>query len=469
MNSNFYRILFLSFLCGIGLFAQPLSCHAGVDERRVALRDSVLQLITGAKQVQEEILITKWGAKGDGKSDCLPAFKKAFKWASKHGGARVVVPSGTYFLRGPLHLVSNLTIELQEGATLKFTPDPKCYPMVSTSWEGTFLYNYSPFIYGRGLHDISIVGKGTIDGNAMTTFATWRSKQKAGQQKSRTMNNEGVDMESRVFGDGYYLRPHLLQLYECKNITLEGVKFVNSPFWCVHLLKSENIICRGLRYDAKLVNNDGIDPECSRNILIEDVHFDNGDDNIAIKSARNRDGWTVAMPTENIVIRHCHFKGLHAVVLGSEMSSGVRNVFVEDCDYAGYCKRGIYMKTNPDRGGFIHNVFVNNCKFGNVEDLFYITSMYAGEGQGNTHFTDISDIHVDGLSCQQASAAAIVLQGTKAKPIRNVTFSRVEVGEAKIGMSIDDAPDVSFTECHIGGKAGTPTQITDKDKIFEKQ
>ena len=157
------------------------------------------------------------------------------------------------------------------------------------------------------------------------------------------------------------------------------------------------------------------------------------------------------------------------MVIGSEMSSGVRNVFVENCDYAGYCKRGIYVKTNPDRGGFVKNLYVNNCKFGNVEDLFYITSMYAGEGQKSKYFSDISDIYVDGLSCQQASAAAIVLQGTGAKPIRRVEFRNVEVGEAKIGMSIDQAPEVSFSNCHIGGKAGTPTQVTAKDRIFEKK
>lgn len=140
----------------------------------------------------------------------------------------------------------------------------------------------------------------------------------------------------------------------------------------MHLLKSENIICRGLRYDAKLVNNDGIDPECSRNILIEDIEFNNGDDNVAIKSGRDNDGWTHGSPSENIVIRNCRFKGLHAVVIGSEMSAGVRNVFVENCTYGGYCKRGIYIKTNPDRGGFVNNLYVKNCEFDEVEDLFML-------------------------------------------------------------------------------------------------
>jgi polygalacturonase len=152
-------------------------------------------------------------------------------------------------------------IDLQEGAVLKFAPDAKYYPMVNTSWEGTFLYNHSPFIYGYQVENVAITGKGTIDGNAMTTFATWRPKQKPAQLLSRQQNHEEVPIVQRKFGQGQWLRPQLIQLYQSKNITLEGVKIINSPFWCIHLLKSENIICRRLRYDAKLVNNDGIDPE----------------------------------------------------------------------------------------------------------------------------------------------------------------------------------------------------------------
>ena len=340
--------------------------------------------------------------------------------------------------------------------------------MVKTSWEGTFLQNYSPFIYGYGLSNVSIIGKGTIDGNAATTFATWRKDQKKAQQLSRKMNHEEVAVAQRNFGEGSWLRPHLIQFFNCKNITLSDFFITNSPFWCVHLLKSENIICRGLRYDAKLVNNDGIDPECSRNILIEDICFNNGDDNVAIKSGRDNDGWTMGTPSENIIIRNCHFKGLHAVVIGSEMSAGVRNVFVENCDYAGYCKRGIFVKTNPNRGGFVENLYVRNCVFDEVEDLFYITSMYAGEGLDDNHFTTVRNVYVENMRCRKARAAGIVLQGTVAKPISNVTFKNVDIADVKNALSMDNTEGVSFTGCHLGGKAGVPTQITAKDKIFEK-
>ncbi len=436
-----------------------------IQSRRIALRDSILGTVTGATVGEHTVSITDFGAKGDGVSDCCKAFEKAMRKADRTpGGIKITVPEGTYFMRGPLTLTSNVCIDLAEGATLKFDPDPSRYPLVNTSWEGTFLYNYSPMIYGYGLENVAITGKGTIDGNAMSTFATWKKLQKAGQKLSRDMNHSAMDISSRVFGDGFWL----LQLYQCKGVTLEGVKIINSPFWCVHLLKSENIICRSLRYDAKLINNDGIDPECSRNILIEDIHFDNGDDNIAIKSGRDNDGWTHGSPTENIVIRNCHFKGLHAVVIGSEMSGGVRNIVIEDCDYAGYCKRGIYVKTNPDRGGFVENIFVNNCTFGDVEDLFYVTSMYAGEGLDNNRFSTIRGIYVDGLRCDKASAAALVVQGTIEKPVSDVVLSHVEAGEAKIGVSFSNTTGVMMNDCHIGGTAGVPTQVTAKDRIFDR-
>lgn len=431
--------------------------------------DSFLKEITGAAKPEKTYDITKYGARGDGKKDCKPAFDKIMKTARKKGGAHIVVPAGVYLLKGPLHLADNVCLELQEGSVLRFSPEPHLYlPAVKTSWEGTYLYNYSPFIYGCGLKNVSIVGKGVIDGNCAETFATWKSLQKPGQMRSRDMNHQGAPVEDRRFGEGDYLRPQLIQLYNCKGITIEDVFITNSPFWCIHLLNSENIVCRGIRFDAKLVNNDGIDLECSRNVLIEDVHFNNGDDNVAIKSGRDNDGWTLGQPSENIIVRNCHFKGLHAVVIGSEMSAGVQNVFVENCDYAGYCKRGLYIKTNPDRGGFVKNIYVNNCVFDEVEDLLYVTSMYAGEGLDNNHFTEIDNLYVNGIRCRKVRQSALVLQGTPQKPIRNVRLQNIEVGECKNAMSFENTEPVMISNCFIGGKVGVPTQAAAKDKLFEK-
>ena len=473
MKHNRIILLSLLSLCSMSLFATE---HWGkvIDERH----DSILAVTTGAVQcrtdarAQKSMLITAFGAKSsdDGRqTDCKPAFDKAMRKAVRtKGGLRIIVPKGKWFVKGPIHLVSNITLELKKGSTLLFSDDPKDYlPMVKTSWEGNFCHNHSPFIYGYRLENVAIVGEGTIDGNCANTFPAWRKNQNKDQQTLRSQCHNNIPYAERKFGEGHMLRPHLIQLFECRNITLEGVFITNSPFWCVHLLKSENVICRRLRYDAKLVNNDGIDPEMSRNILIEDIDFNNGDDNVAIKAGRDNDGWKEACPSENIIIRNCRFKGLHGVVVGSEMSAGVRNVFVEDCSYGGYNKRALYMKTNPNRGGFIHDIYFRNCEFGEVEDLFYITSMYAGEGADDNKFTDIHDIYIKDIKAKKVKNAAIVLQGTEVKPLCRISFQRINVEECKIGFSSVNAPDVKLTDCNLGGTINSaPSQASIHDKLF---
>lgn len=469
MKKTFITLLFTMMV------AAPTLAYDGAIQQR---HDSILALITGAQSQQASAtkqpqkLITAFGGKGNGTFDCMPAFRKAMKQAQKSGnGLHIVVPKGEWFVKGPIHLVSNVTIELQEGATLKFSSNPKDYlPAVRTSWEGTFCQNYSPFIYGYGLRNVAIIGKGCIDGNCSETFPSWKQRQKDDLMLSRQYNHTGTPIDQRNFGDGNFLRPHLIQLFDCQDVTLKDVFITNSPFWCVHLLRCENIICSGLRYDAKLVNNDGIDPEMTRNLLIENIMFNNGDDNVAIKAGRDNDGWrTDSRPSENIIVRNCHFKGLHGIVIGSEMSAGVQNVFVENCTYAGYTKRGLYIKTNPNRGGFVRDIYFQDVEFGEVEDLFYITSMYAGEGADDNHFTDIEDIHMCNIKCKKANNAAIILQGTAVKPLRNISFDNICVDECKIGFSSVNTLDVNLRNCALGGKVDTaPSQVTAKDKLFER-
>lgn len=459
------------------------------DEAIQARHDSILRLITGAPsqhpsaQAQTIKPITAFGAKAGGIKNCKPAFDRAMRAASRQPqGLHIVVPAGDWFVKGPIHLVSNVTLELQEGARLLFSPNAEDYPMVRTSWEGSFCQNYSPMIYGFQLQNVAIIGRGTIDGNCSATFPLWRNEQKSDQQQLREQDHTEVSIDQRQYGPEHQLRPHLIQLFGCEDVTLSGLFITNSPFWCVHLLHCQNVICRGLRYDAKLVNNDGIDPEMTRNLLIEEIDFDNGDDNVAIKAGRDNDGWgdnlAIApqgleelyrpQPTENIIIRNCRFKGLHGLVIGSEMSAGVRNVFVEDCQSRGYNKRALYVKTNPNRGGFVHDIYFQNCQFDEVEDLFYITSMYAGEGADDNHFTDVHDIHIDRVSARKVRNAAIVLQGTEAKPLKNISFHDINVQEAKIGFSSMHAPGVTLSNCNLGGTVNSaPSQASQADKVFE--
>ncbi|MDA3878960.1 MAG: glycoside hydrolase family 28 protein [Prolixibacteraceae bacterium] len=441
------------------LFIGFSSCNNKKDSGEVQVTiDQIIDQITEPEITGESLLLSDFGAKGDTVSDNKQAFDKAINTLKQQGGGRLIVSKGVYQVNGSIHLISNMELHLEEGAILKFGSNPSDYlPVVKTSWEGTFLYNYSPFIYAIGCENIAITGKGTIDGESENTWQLWKEKQGDSQQLSRDMNHKRTPIEERIFGEGHYLRPHLIQFFDCKNIKVENIKMEDSPFWCLHLLRCENVTVRGVRYDAHNKNNDGIDPEMTRNVLIEDVYFNNGDDNVAIKAGRDDDGRASEVGSENIVVRNCHFQGLHALVIGSEMSAGVQNVFVKDCTFGGDLKRGIYLKSNPDRGGFIRNLYVENVDFGKTEDCIYITSYYHNEGEG--HQTDISNIHFTNITCKKATGTAIVIQGFPEKKVRDVYFTNVEIKKAKNALSMENAENIVMSDVLIGKLATSPTYV----------
>lgn len=403
------------------------------------------------------ILVTVLGAKGDSISDAKPAFDKAMLLCKKNNGGTIVVPKGVYMLNGPIHFVSNVNLLIEKGAKIKFSDNPKNYlPMVQTSWEGTFIYNYSPLLYAYNCTNIAITGEGTIDGEGSKVWNSFKAKEGADKMLTREMNHANVPIVERKFGDRHFLRPQLIQFFKCKNILVENIKIEDAPFWCLHLLKSQSITVRGLKYKAFNKNNDGIDPEYAKDVLIENITFDNADDNIAIKAGRDHEGRANSeTPSENIVIRNCNFKGLHGVVLGSEMSAGIKNIYIENNKTVGYLKRGIYFKTNADRGGFIKNIYVRNLQLDEVEDCIYITANYMGEGKDFP--SEVADVFFTNISCNKASESAIIIQGYEKKKVRNIFLDTIEVKSAKNGMTITNTENVSINEVIIGEKAITPT------------
>ena len=408
------------------------------------------------------VSITKFGAKGDSVTNNKRAFSKAMKALEKRKGGTLVVPKGVYTVNGPIHFVSNVNLKIEEGAKIRFGSNPEDYPLVLTSWEGTMLYNHSPLIYGNNLENIAITGQGTIDGEGGGDWAKWKALEGKDKLLSREMNHTGVPEEERIFGKGHYLRPQFIQFVNSKNILIEDVTIEDSPFWCVHLLKCKSATLRGLKYNSHNHNNDGIDAEYSSDILIEDITFDNADDNIAIKAGRDHEGRVNSdTPSENIVIRNNRFKGLHGVVIGSEMSAGVQNIYVDNCKAWGYLKRGIYFKTNPDRGGFIRNVFIDDFELQTVEDAFYITANYHGEGAGFN--SKISDVFISNVTCEEATGTAVVIQGFEESKVENVKLKNIHIKKAKNAISISNSKDILFEEVIIGVEATVPTNVSGKE------
>ncbi|MEN3323151.1 glycoside hydrolase family 28 protein [Mariniflexile soesokkakense] len=437
-------------------------CLQNIQSQNMFNKDSIIKTIENRISLPTipdyTINVTKLGAKGDGVKNCKQAFDKAMKACSKQKGGTIVVPKGVYRLNGPIHFVSHVKLYLEEGAKIVFGSNPEDYPLVLTSWEGTTLYNYSPMIYGINVEDVAISGKGIIDGEGNGLWATWKALEEKGKLLSREMNHNQTPVKERIFGEGFYLRPQLVQFVNSKNILIEDVKIEDSPFWCVHLLKSKGITLRGLKYDAHNKNNDGLDIEQSSEVLIENIDFNNADDNIAIKAGRDDDGRNSNIPSENIVIRNCRFKGLHALVIGSEMSAGVKNVFAYNSEASGYLKRGIYIKTNSDRGGYIKDVYADTIKFGDVEDAIYMTSNYHGEGSG-LYPSKISNIALSNISFETVSNTAIVIEGYPKFKVENVSLDHISIKSAKNGMTLTDTENVTFNEVVIGEKQGVPSAV----------
>ena len=431
---------------------------------------SILARIRPPKFPARDFPITDFGARAGGEFDNTEAIRKAVEACNRAGGGRVVVPAGT-FLTGAIHLKSNVNLHVSEGATLRFSADPARYlPLVFTRYEGTELMNYSPLIYAFEQQNIAVTGKGTLDGGASDdNWWKWarrgpngaRSPQHEDVQRLRDMAEKGVPVSQRVFGQGHYIRPPFIQPYRSRNILIEGVTIINSPFWEVHPVLSQNVTVRGLNVNTHGPNNDGCDPESSKDVLIEDCVFDTGDDCIAIKSGRDEDGRRVAVPSENIIIRNNVMKDGHGgVVIGSEISGDVRNVFVEDCKMdSPNLDRALRFKSNARRGGVMENVFFRNVEVGRVaEAVLTIDLIYFNE-QG-PHRPVVRNVHIENVTSRSSPRVMWVVgfPGAIIDDIhfRNCTFRGVETAEVVNHAGSFSFDNVTVEPVKKGRSANSP-------------
>lgn len=398
--------------------------------------------------------IADYGANPDTSFNSLPAVQAAINDCNLNGGGKVIVPKGSYLLKGSIMLKSHVNLHLEEGARLEFSTDPNDYlPMVLTKWEGTECYNYSPFIYSYQSTNVALTGKGEIDGNGALVFNTWKNKEKPAMDRLRQMGNDSIPVYERQFGEGYYLRPCMIQFFGCNNVLVEDVKIYDSPFWIIHPVYCNNVIVRGVYIDSDNYNNDGCDPESSTNVLIENVKFNVGDDGIAIKSGRDQDGWRIGQATENVIIRNCHF-ARWAITIGSEMSGGVRNIFIEDCKIDS-CRNGIYFKSNLDRGGFFENLYMRNieadiCLWGMVN----FRTDYHGYRGGN-YPTQFRNITIENIKCNRVDSVAIMANGVPEAKLYDITLRNIEVKSAPKATQMKNVVNLKLENVVVNGKTIT--------------
>jgi polygalacturonase len=418
----------------------------------------------------QNFVITQFGAVGDGKTDCTRAIANTIATASAFGGGRVIVPPGVY-ATGPIHLDNRINLHLEEGATLAFIPEPERYlPLVFTRWEGMEFMGLSPLIYALEKTDVAITGKGVLDGGADDTHwwpwkGEWKGKfgdspstQQAARERLMAEVEAGVPPEQRKYGVDAYLRPPFIQIYRSENVLVEGVTINRSPFWLINPVLCNSVTIRSVTCQSKGPNSDGCDPESCNNVLIEDCVFDTGDDCIAIKSGRNADGRRINVASQNILVSRCEMRAGHGgVVMGSEMSGGIRNVFVEQCNMSSPdLDRGIRIKTNALRGGGVQNLNVRDLEIGTVGDLLVINFHYE-EGENGPFLPQVRNIDIRDVHCAR-SQRLMDVRGFARAPVQNVRLSNITVDHAAGASHIEHLEGLVLDNVRVNGSPVTSEQ-----------
>jgi polygalacturonase len=412
--------------------------------------------------------VARYGAVGDGKADCTAAIARAIAECAAAGGGQVNVPAGIFFT-GPVHLKSNVNLHLSADSTLLFTRDTRRYlPAVYTRWEGVECMNYSALIYADRQENLAVTGTGIIDGQAdCEHWWPWKGRTNCGwheglpnQEKARNrlfdMGAKDVPVAERVFGEGDYLRPCSIQICHSKNVLIEGVTIRNSPMFEINPVLCANVTVRGVKIASRGPNNDGCDPDSCTDVLIEDCSFETGDDCIAIKSGRNRDGRRVAVPSQNIIVRGCQMKDGHgALTVGSEMSGGVRNVFAENCRLnSPELNQAFRFKTNAMRGGAIEHIFFRNIVIGQVSGAVLQVDFLYEEGEQGPERPTVSDIDIRDVTCEK-SEYALQLRGFGSSPIRDVRLENCTFNQIARPNVLEHVEGLKLTNVIINGKPAT--------------
>lgn len=427
--------------------------------------------------------ILEHGAVADGTTKCTAAFAKAIAACGLAGGGRVLVPKGTY-VTGPITLHSNVDLHLAEGATVNFSKDRDDYPLVVTDYEGEQAVRAASPIMGTDLRNVSITGDGTFDGQGevwrpvkkkKVTEDSWRSliasggavdsagaiwyptaAAMTGIEVAQKLRERAVPLRAEDYLPARdALRPNMVKLTRCKNVVLDGPTFRNSGAWNVHLLLCENVEIRHVTIlnDWNAQNGDALDMDSCRNVTVTDSLFDAGDDAICIKSGKNEAGRARGVPCENVSISNCTvLHGHGGVVIGSEMSGGVRNVHVTNCLFKG-TDIGLRFKTTRGRGGVVENVDVSNIVMYDIRtEAISINMYYWIEGQPKPEPVSertpaFRDFRIANVVCHGANRA-LEVRGLPEMPVERISLENVRL-KAKRGAMLDDCKDVTLSGVHL--------------------
>ena len=461
-----------------------------------------------------QVDIRDFGAKADGETLNTEAINNAIKAVSEKGGGKVVIPEGLW-LTGPVVLQNNVNLHVEKNALVLFSGDADLYPLVRTSFEGLDMLRCQSPISAMNAENIAITGYGVLDGSGDSWRPVKRNKMTDGQWKSLLKSGGVVDESGKVWypnegalkasiltgskekreiseseweGMKRWLRPVLLSIVKSKRVLLEGVTFRNSPSWCLHPLSCEDLTLNGVKVFNPWYsqNGDALDVESCKNVVVTNSLFDAGDDAICIKSGKDADGRRRGEPCENVLVKNnTVLHGHGGFVVGSEMSGGVRNVYVADCTFIG-TDVGLRFKSTRGRGGVVENVYVDNINMINIPgdaliaDLYYAVKDAPGAPvPAVTEETpSFKNIHISNISCKGAGRA-MFLNGLPEMPIENFSVRNMRITDAQKGAFINKVAGVTLENSEIETADNTYLQVENTtnitidgkeyDKISEKR
>ncbi len=340
--------------------------------------------------------VQQYGAAADGETLCTEALQKAIDDAAAHGGGTVFFPAGRY-LSGTLWMKSHVTLELDAGAVLLGSRNPKDYPQRLPKIRSyTDRYVRQALIAGEDLERVAIRGRGTIDGQG----AAFRWKE-------------------------YENRPYLVRFVGCRDVLVEGITLESSAMWMQHYLACDRVRIRGVRvFNHVGYNNDGLDIDGCHDVCVSDCIFDSDDDALCLKSTLDR-------ACENVTISNCVLSShCNALKMGTESNGGFKNITITNCTIC----TPRYSKSTYGRQTGISGVALEIVDGGTLDGV------------------NVSNLSIDGV------AVPIFLRlGNRARPFtpdgpkpavgrfRNVNISNVVAsGASPIGCSITGLPEQSI-------------------------
>lgn len=351
-------------------------------------RSEIMTVSTGKRKRRIDITAAPYLAVGNGEKLNTESIQRAIDDCGE--GDAVYVPEGV-FLTGALRLHSDMELYLEEGAVLQGTAQVRDYlPKIPSRFEGIEMQCYSSVLNLGNLDDLEspaytehsgnaakpgigarqdficenviIRGHGTIaSGGRLLAERVIAGEREEMGEKLKQMGELVAECECAETIPGR-VRPRLVNISRCRHVLLAGVTFRNGASWNVHMIYSSDIVTYGCTFISEEVwNGDGWNPDSSENCTIFDCDFHTGDDGIAIKSGKNPQGYKIGIPSKNIRIFDCRSAFGHGITIGSEMSGGVEDVAVWDCDLS-KSVYGLEIKGTWKRGGYVKGIRVDNCR-----------------------------------------------------------------------------------------------------------